>query len=130
MKIYVFGNEDVITDSYAINLAKKFNVNGIEFEFVKPNADLPFDGGQDVIIMDQVIGLNEPKYFELTNENAVMLNPRTSTHEFNLGFQLRYLKKLGRLGKVMILGLPITDGQDLSKIESILKDMSSQSSEN
>jgi hypothetical protein len=58
MKIYVFGNEDVSIDNKAViaakKLAKKFK--NIDFVYIKPNQDLPFNNNEDVVILDNVVG--------------------------------------------------------------------------
>jgi len=35
------------------------------------------------------------------------LPPRYSAHDFDLGFQLKYLKKLGKINAFIIIGLPM-----------------------
>jgi hypothetical protein len=44
MKVYVFGNEYVVGDRRAIDVAKELNdsVEVISFVFVRPNEDFPF----------------------------------------------------------------------------------------
>ena len=71
--------------------------------------------------MDVIKGLAEPAL--ITGEKAlqVVLPPRSSVHDFDLGFQLKYLKKLGKLGNVSIIGLPAkVDGGDYSALCRIL----------
>ena len=50
----------------------------------------------------------------------------TSLHDFDLGFQLKYLKKLGKLGNVTIIGLPMEKKIDYLRIQSIFKKLVAQ----
>jgi hypothetical protein len=86
----------------------------MSFVCVKPNEDLPFvddssmGSGQDmVVILDVVEGIDEVTVFTEKDLEKLELAPRTSAHEYDLGFQLRYLRKLGKIGKVRIVGLPM-----------------------
>ena len=130
MKVYVFGTENLENDSGALQVAKEImsmvRVDGIEFVIVKPNEDLPFDDGQNLVIMDVVEGLTEVKLISDPELEKVVLPPRTTAHDFDLGFQLKYLRKLGKLGQVKIIGLPMTSKIDYNLIHSILRKLMAQ----
>ncbi|MCX6784271.1 MAG: hypothetical protein NT141_04405 [candidate division WWE3 bacterium] len=129
MNVYVFGNEDVNEDKLAMEVAKKLVVDfggQIKFEFVKPNADLPFENSEDVVILDVIAGLDFSKVLSDMELNHLSLSPRNSAHDFDLGLQLKYLKKLGRLGKVTIVGLPMSPEVDYSSVHSIFKKLVAQ----
>ncbi len=98
----------------------------IDFIEVKPNEDLPFFNGEDVIIMDTVSDILEPCLISDKQLEGINLPPRTSAHDFDLGFQLKYLKKLGKLGKITIVGLPMLEKIDYSSIQSIFKKLVAQ----
>ena len=137
MKVYLFGNEDHPQDNAAFEVIsqimedesipheEKRIYNSIGFVVVKPNQDLPFDKGEDVILMDTVKGL--PKVTLLTEEDflKIKLPPRTSVHDFDLGFQLKYLKRLGKIGEVKIIGLPLEGNIDLNVLHVIFSDLTS-----
>ena len=124
--MYVFGNEDLKCDNSALEVASTIRDDGIEFITVKPNESLPFDNGQDVVIMDVVEGLTGVKLIKGEQSGKIVLSPRTTTHDFDLGFQLRYLKKLGKLGKITIIGLPMMGKIDYNRIHSIFKKLVAQ----
>jgi len=128
MKVYVFGNQDVREDSWAFEFSKKLSEDFADIDFVsiKPNEDLPFVGADKVVIMDAVEGISEAKIFENADLDKIKLSPRTSVHDFDLGFQLKYLKKLGKLGKIIILGIPMTGDADYSSIHSMVKKLVAQ----
>ena len=131
MKIYVFGNVDDQSDSIAISTIKKIEPEfpTIDFEFIKPNQDLPFNDNENIVIVDAVEGPNKIKYFEDADLNKVILLKSSTAHDYDLGFQLKYLKKLGKLGKVSIVAIPkdkTLDQEDLVSIHSIFKKLVAQ----
>ena len=130
MKVYVFGNEDLQEDSAAIKTAEKFTgQKDLEFVFVKPNEDLPFVNEEKVVIMDVVAGVDKVQVIGDNELNKLVLPPRNSVHDFDLGFQLKYLKKLGKLGEVKIIGLPMgkkLTEKDYRLIHSIFKKLVAQ----
>jgi len=128
LKVYAFGNEDLECDRQAItaikNLREKYS--NINFVALKPNADLPFADGEDVVIMDVVAGLTQPELIRDPQVQKILTPPRSTVHDFDLGFQLAYLKKLGRLGKVTIIGLPMSGRLNYARIHSIFKKLVAQ----
>jgi Ni,Fe-hydrogenase maturation factor len=127
MKVYVFGNKDLASDNAAFLAAKKLtNKNkDIEFEEIKPNEDLPFVDQKFVVILDVVQGINEVIEFE--DLDKLILSQSTTVHDFDLGYQLKYLKKIGHLGRVVIIGLPMEETQiDYLRIQSILRKLVAQ----
>src|SRR5215210_1199106 len=108
MKVYVFGNEYVAEDRRAIEVAKELEgtLDGISFVFVDPNADVPFVDERHVVILDTVQGIPDVALVEGGELEGLILSPRGSVHDFDLAFQLRYLKKLNRLGEVTIISIP------------------------
>lgn len=53
--------------------------------------------------------------------DRLISSPRGSVHEFDLAFQLKYLKKLNKLGEVTIIGMPQKGVVDHLRIQSILR---------
>lgn len=78
------------------------------FEFVKPNEDLPFADQEMVVILDVVEGIDKVTVLTEKDLDKLVMPPRGGVHEYDLGFQLGYLMKLGKLKKVRIIGLPTT----------------------
>jgi len=126
MKIYVFGNEDSEIDNRAIEVVKNLKKNkNIDFIFVKPNEDVP-PSERLLILIDTVVGLEEVTL--LTEKDLEKLTPMTrgTAHDYDLGFQLKYLIKLGKLKKVTIIGLPAEGEIDYERIQSILRKLVAQ----
>jgi Ni,Fe-hydrogenase maturation factor len=135
MKIYIFGNQDLPEDSAAFKAAKYLEkdsnktLQNLQFVTVYPNQDLPFENQEKVILMDTVEGIDKVTVIKDRDLEKLITSPRTSVHDFDLGFQLKYLKKLGKLGEVIIIGLPIKSQNktaDYKEIHSILRKLVAQ----
>lgn len=122
MKVYVFGNEDVPEDRKAIEAAEKLDgaIDGVSFVFVKPNEDVPFVNERHVVILDAVHGIRDVALIE-DNSALILSSPRGSVHDFDLAFQLRYLRKIDKLGDVTIIGVPREGRVNHFRIQSILR---------
>ena len=123
MNVYVFGNEYVAEDKRAIEVARELEgaLEGISFVFVKPNEDVPFVDQHLSVILDTVEGIQDVALVEGDRIDGLVLSPRGSVHDFDLAFQLRYLRKLGKLGEVTIIGIPQEGEVDYLRIKSILR---------
>jgi Ni,Fe-hydrogenase maturation factor len=123
MKVYVFGNEYVAEDRRAIEVARELaeEMEDISFVFVGPNEDLPFANERRVVILDTVQRIQEVALLEGGAIDGLTLSPRTSVHDFDLAFQLRYLKKLNKLGEVIVVGIPQKGEVYYPRIQSIFK---------
>ena len=128
MKIYVFGNEYVAEDKRAVEVAKELEgtIEGISFVFVRPNEDVPFVDERHVVILDTVQGIEDVALVAGDEIDSLILSPRGSVHDFDLAFQLRYLKKLDKLGKVTIIGIPQEGELDYRRIQSIFRKLVAQ----
>ena len=123
MKVYVFGNKDVPEDKKAIEVAERLEdaIEGVSFVFVGPNEDVPFLGERHAIILDTVRGIRDVALIEGDEMDALVLSPRGSVHDFDLAFQLRYLRKLDKLGRITVIGVPQQGEADYSRVQSILR---------
>ena len=123
MKVYVFGNEDVPEDRKSIEAAQKLDraIDGVSFIFVNPNEDVSFVDESHVVILDTVHGIRDVALIEGDEIGELILPPRGSAHDFDLAFQLRYLRKINKLGDVTIIGVPQEGEVDYFRIQSILR---------
>ena len=123
MIVYVFGNPREKSDVVAVQVANHLkDTPGVEFRFVAPNEDLPFSG--DVVVMDAIEGIRKIRL--IRDISKIVLSPRDTVHDFDLGFQLKYLEKIGKLKKVTIIGLPINKEPDYLLVQSILRKLVAQ----
>jgi len=123
MNVYVFGNEYVAEDNRAIDAARELEdiVEGASFVFGRPNEDVPFVDKHRIVILDTVQGIQNVVLIEGDRIDGLVLYPRGSVHDFDLAFQLRCLKKLGKLGEVTVSGIPQEGEVDHLLIKSILR---------
>jgi len=125
MKIYVLGNEDSEIDNRAIEAVKNLRKNEkVDFIFIKPNEDLPSE--KNLTLIDTVIGLPEVTLLTEKDLEKMPQMARGTTHDYDLGFQLKYLMKIGKLEKVRIIGLPASEKIDYERIQSILRKLVAQ----
>jgi Ni,Fe-hydrogenase maturation factor len=128
MNVYVFGNDHVAEDNRAIEVARKLEgaIERVSFVFVGPNEDVPFADEPRVFILDTVQGIEDVALVEGEEIDTLVLSPRGSVHDFDLAFQLRYLKKLGKLGDVTVIGMPQEGEVDHLLIKSIFRKLVAQ----
>lgn len=120
-------------DSNSLSLLKKLKPEFPQINFIEVsvNADLPFDNKEDVVIMDNVDRINDVEYITNINLDQLINTKSNSVHDFDLGFQLKYLKKIGKLGKVSLIAIPINKKIDRGspnylRIQSILRKLVAQ----
>jgi hypothetical protein len=104
MRIFVFGNRDLEMDSLPVKMLPEFKEKFPQHEFIfqDPNEEWPLD--KPFFVIDTVVGLPEPHLFDSIDDFE--RTPQLSMHDFDALSNLRFLKKLGKLPEVKILGLP------------------------
>jgi Ni,Fe-hydrogenase maturation factor len=85
----------------APELQKKFPE--IDFVVTDPNENLKPENSE-LYIIDTVRGIKKVEI--ITDLNKIQLNRIYSAHDFDLGFNLKLLQKIGKLNKVVIFGVP------------------------
>jgi Ni,Fe-hydrogenase maturation factor len=105
-KILVFGNPLLKTDSLPLriitDLRKKFPE--ITFQEFDPNENLEKEG-RELSIIDAVEGID--KVTLITDIDSIKTSRIYSMHNFDLGYSLKLLKKLGYIDGVRIFGVPM-----------------------
>lgn len=119
--IYIFGNPLLKEDSLPIKLVPELvkEFPEINFEIKDPNENLWPENGE-LFIIDTVLGIEKVMIIE--DLDSIQLDTIYSAHDFDLGFNLKLLEKIGELKKVTIIGIPVnTKKQDaLGKITEFL----------
>ncbi len=117
-KIFIFGNVLVDEDSIPLKLLPNLKQEFEEIEFVEidPTEDLPEE--EQFIIIDTIINISEVKV--LNDIDKIESMPNYSLHDFDLGFNLKLMKKLGKVKEVTIIGVPVNMEVDKS-LESVKK---------
>lgn len=105
-KVFIFGNPDIAMDSLPLRLLPTLREQfpDIEFSTLDPNED--WDVPPHMIIIDTVVGIDEPRVFHSLDDFAAA--PRMTCHDFDAYANLQLMKKVGELEHVVILGLPPT----------------------
>jgi len=103
----VFGNEFVDEDSLAVAVGRKLaSESDLEIiECHQPDDVMEFYSGEDCYILDVAEGIDTVRVIhDIDDLEAPKL---CSLHDFDLGFFLKLLKKMGTVDKVKIICLPM-----------------------
>lgn len=103
----VFGNPDVKEDSLVVGLMpelkKKFPK--IEFMIEDPSEGLKPPEKGTWVILDVAKGVDKIRVFE--DLGKLVTEKRVSLHDYDVSMELKLLKRLGRVGKLKIVAVPI-----------------------
>ena len=108
MKVSVFGNPDIKEDSLVVDLVPELRrrFKEVKFKVEDPSEGLkppPADAGW--VILDVAKGIEEVKVFEDLDKLESLR--RVSLHDYEVGMELKLLKKLGKVGELKIIAVPI-----------------------
>jgi hypothetical protein len=128
MTIFVFGNPDSVLDNIVFQVLPqlKSDFPQIKFQIISPNADLPFAGHKSAILLDTVAGIDTVTLLNDSDLDKLITQTGTSAHDYDLGFQLKYLKKLNLLPKLTIICLPQNKRPNYDLIHSTFKKLVAQ----
>jgi len=101
-KLYVFGNQYLKEDSFAIDVAKELK-REIEVVFCDSPEAL-FDSEEEIVILDVVKGIEEP--IIINDLSLLKTRKMLSLHDFDLAFFLNLLKEMDHNKKFKIIGIP------------------------
>ncbi|NTV22985.1 MAG: hypothetical protein HGA85_01235 [Nanoarchaeota archaeon] len=103
IRIFVVGNSLVDIDSLPLRILPELRKKMPSVDFVEfdPTEEFPV---KDPIILDTVINAETVSIF--TDINKIELQSICSLHDFDLGYNLKLLKKLGQIKSVKIIGVP------------------------
>jgi Ni,Fe-hydrogenase maturation factor len=120
MTIYIFGNPDMQEDSLPLRIIPDLEEQFPDIDFVVKDPNEEWSIPENLIIIDTAVGIEEIKTFDsLENFSA---SPTLSVHDFDALFNLKYLKKLGKLKQIKIIGIPptISEREALEGVSSII----------
>ncbi len=107
MNVYLFGNKFLNFDNAVFQLepylVKKFPE--ITFIHTDPNEEFPPQGETHITIIDVVQGIVKPTLFDLNDLEEIKKSP-VSPHDYDLLLHLLLLKKMNRIQKARIIGIP------------------------
>lgn len=102
--VYVAGNPLVKEDSIPLCILPRLKINFPQLKFceLEPTDELPEE--RELIIIDTVIGIKKVRV--ISDIDKIETGKRYSLHDFDLGFNLKLLKKAGRIDSVTIICIP------------------------
>jgi Ni,Fe-hydrogenase maturation factor len=120
--VYVFGNPLVKKDSLPIELMGdlKKSFPNINFKEIDPTENL-HKLGKKLYIIDTVVGIKNVTVIK--DIDSIELNKIYSLHDFDLGFNLKLMKKAGIIDDVIIFGIPanMRKQEALKQLKNALK---------
>ncbi len=102
--VFVFGNPDVPEDSLPARIAPALAAAFPDLRFERKDPNEEWDVPEELTVIDVVAGLDAPRVFE--DLDPFSAGPLVSLHDFDAYANLMLLKKLGRLKRIRIIGLP------------------------
>ena len=121
MKIYVLGNPLVKEDSLPIKLIPKLKKELPNHEIIEIDPSEDFPKQKELVIIDTVI--NAKKINIITDINRIQLGSIVSLHDFDLGYNLKLMKKFKLIEKVKIIGIPPSYDEEkaIAEIKKIIQ---------
>ena len=120
--VFVFGNPELKMDSLPLKILPELRRRYpfICFEAKDPNEE--WDVPKELTIIDTVVGLKKVMVFD--DLDVFDSTPRLSMHDFDALANLKYLRKLGKLKKITVIGVPpnLNEKETIDSISKILCD--------
>jgi len=115
-QILIFGNLFVEKDNTSIKLIPKLKQEFPNIEFIEadPTDDIQ-KYGKDLKIIDAVEGIDKVKTIKLENESdfeRLETQKVYSMHDFDLGYNLKLLKKMKKIDSAEIICVPMDMNED------------------
>lgn len=122
-KIYVLGNPLLEEDSLPLKLLPSLRKEFSDIEFIEIDPTEEFPEEEHLIIIDTIINTEKVVVLKDKDIDKIEQSAKCSLHDFDLGMQLKLMKKLGTLKEVTIIGVPpqIDEGKAVEGIKAILK---------
>ncbi|MCX6819403.1 MAG: hypothetical protein NT129_05410 [Candidatus Aenigmarchaeota archaeon] len=116
MRVLAFGS---LNDRQAWDVVDKIKDDFPGIKFLKTgtvDAILAFD--EDIVVMDAVKGIDKPCLLGIDDLRERRLN---TLHDFDAGFFLKLMKKIGKINKLKIIGIPMRiDDKTIKDIKKLL----------
>jgi Ni,Fe-hydrogenase maturation factor len=113
-KVYVLGNSLVDGDSLPLKIIGQLREIFPKIEFVELDPTENLLEEENLVLIDTIVGIDKVRVLTLEDLDKVELSPRNSVHDFDLGFQLKLMKKLGKVKNVKIIGVPVDYNQKMA----------------
>ena len=126
-KILVFGNILVEEDRIPLKILPKLRKIFPEIDFIESDPTENLENyGENLRIIDTALEINQIKTLKITSEKdfeKLKTEKICSMHDFDLGYNLKLLKKMRLVDEIEIICLPmnITEEEALAQLQSILR---------
>jgi Ni,Fe-hydrogenase maturation factor len=117
MMLYVLGNPLVAADSVPLILASRLTPAFPQLTVVEIDPTEDFIPEPDALILDTVLGVSQTTVFHSLDD--FMPHQMVSPHDYDLGFHLRLLQKIGKLSAITIIGIPANMSIDSAEAEVV-----------
>jgi cysteine synthase len=119
-KVFVFGNQDFEPDSLPLLILPELREKNPDIEFIALDPNEEWGVDREITVIDTVEGIEEVAVYDDLSD--FVSSPRVTMHDFDALANLRLLKKLGKIDKIKIIGVPpaISEQEAVEKIGAIL----------
>ncbi|MEM4259737.1 MAG: hypothetical protein QXG00_00715 [Candidatus Woesearchaeota archaeon] len=118
--ILCFGNKYLEKDNIALKVSDMLKKEGRlkDFEFIEcaGSEELFNYLDKNFFVLDAVEGINKVMYI---NDKFLSNKINVSVHDFDLGFFIRLIRKIGRKERIPIIGIPLNYDNEMAKQEVI-----------
>lgn len=127
MTIFIFGNEDLDFDALPLKILPKLRKRFAKIDFVTQDPNEEWEIPDDLVVIDTVMGIKDIQVFD--DLKYFEKSPQVSMHDWDALTNLLFLKKLGKIKKIKIIGVPeeLSEKQALKEIEKNLTTLMSTS---
>lgn len=110
--VFIFGNPDLPMDALPIRIMPQLAAARPDLHFVLKDPNEDWDIPETLVVIDTVVGIDRVMLFE--GLDAFTPFAHVSVHDFDAYTNLRFLKKLGKLTSVRIIGVPVGVREDVA----------------
>jgi len=124
--VYVFGNPLVKEDSMPLKLIGKLRKKFPSLEFKEFDTVEDLDLEKELNIIDTVKGIKKVELIE--DIDKIITKKIYSMHDFDLGYNLKLLKKMKMIEKVRIFGIPsdMKEKEAMKELCDVIKSIKEQ----
>lgn len=115
-EILVFGNPLVKEDNLAIEIAKELKIPDVKFVICDSFSDILNYNKKEITILDIIENIDKVIIFK--DIEKLKINKFTA-HDFDLAFNLKLMKKMGKINNITIIGIPQKGDKEKIKKEII-----------
>lgn len=104
MNIYCIGNVLLENDNLPLRLMDTLRSAFPEHVFLEADPNENFFPEKGSVIIDTVVGVESVTVY--TSLDDFQSSPHVSVHDYDLSFHLKFLRKVGKLPPIKIIGIP------------------------